>query len=249
MSLVAQFMMIKADWNAPDNIEALVTTRRGGVSSKPFDDFNLATHVGDEPQVVRQNRQLLAENIEPGLSLQWLQQQHGIRVVRAEDCDKLPEADAIVSRQSGIACCILTADCLPIFLTSKNGDEVAVIHAGWRGLAQGILKATIDQMNTPAIQIMIWFGPAIGPCHFEVGSEVRSAFKENTATEYNCFKPTHQEGKYMADLYGIAKAQATSAGVVDINGGDYCTYCTPELFYSYRREGVTGRMASLIYIK
>ena len=245
-----QFKTLQASWNGPNNVVARVTTRQGGVSNKPFDKFNLADHVGDEPHLVLQNRQMLAASVGPELHFQWLRQQHGMRVVQADDCDELPAADALISKQAGIVCCVLSADCLPIFLASEQGDEVAVIHAGWRGLAQGIVPITIDHMTTPAQQILLWLGPAIGPCHFEVGTEVRSAFVENTQFEYDesCFKSTPEDGKYMADLYAIAKNQAYAAGVEDISGGNYCTYCDVERFYSYRRDGVTGRMASLIYI-
>lgn len=243
-------MVIQADWNVPENVVAVVTTRSGGISQAPFAGFNLANHVGDDFSAVSQNRALIAKYLDPNLHFQWLQQQHGIAVVDATNCEHLPRADGLIARRVGVACCVLTADCLPIFFASKQGDEVAIVHAGWRGLVAGIIEKTIEKLNTKRGQLTVWLGPAIGPCHFEIGAKVKDAFLHGATSicAEDCFTPVAREEKYMANLYSIAKHILIANGVMDICGGNHCTYCSDDLYYSYRRDGNTGRMASIIYL-
>lgn len=242
--------LLLANWEAPDNVVAFTTTRIGGLSSPPYESFNLADHCGDEFETVQNNRERLANCLEKGLSFQWLRQEHGVQVLHTSSCVGVPTADALVSNQAGIACCVLTADCLPVFLAEENGKEVCVIHAGWQGMSNGIIGEAIEKMHTDAKHLVAWLGPAIGPCHYEVGSDVRDRYTNNFGEllSESCFQSTAVDGKYMADLFSIANHILMSCGVNKISGGDHCTHCDQENFFSYRRDGVTGRMANIIYI-
>ena len=232
-------------WPAPTNVRALQTLRTGGCSPAPWNSFNLGNHVGDSPALVAANRTMLRERL-PAEPL-WLQQVHGIAAVNADFEANLQEADAAIARQPGRVCAVMTADCLPVLLCDRAGRVVAAAHAGWRGLAAGVLEATIKKMDVPASDLLAWLGPAIGPKCFEVGDEVRATFvdKDPSATLAFDAKPS---GKWLADIYTLARQRLQAAGVNSISGGDFCTFTEAERFFSYRRDGVTGRMASLIWL-
>lgn len=239
--------MVRPDWPAPVNVTALVTTRCGGVSQAPYSGFNLAHHVGDRTEAVETNRTQLQDMVE-GVPIAWVTQVHGTRMVEADDVNAAapPEADAVHIRERGAAA-VMTADCLPVFLVDRSGREAVVLHAGWRGLASGIIESSIAGMNAPPDELMAWLGPAIGPCHFEVGDEVRVAFLEAAAGDCaHAFRPAGKTGKWMADLYELARIRLRDAGVLDVYGGGFCTFCDETRFYSFRRDGTTGRMAALI---
>jgi YfiH family protein len=243
---------ISPQWPAPAAVAAVTTVRSGGASAEPFADFNLAAHVGDEPAAVAANRQRLLESC-PGLSaIGWLQQVHGTDVVAA-DASATPVADAVFTQEPGLGCAVLTADCLPVLFCDRAGTRVAAAHAGWRGLGDGVLERTVAALSVPAGELLAWLGPAIGPAHFEVGPEVRARFLDTAeaalraATE-QCFVANARPGHFLADLYQLARLRLRAAGVEAVYGGGFCTFAEPERFYSYRREPVTGRMASLIYL-
>ncbi len=251
--------LIVPDWDVPARVRAYVTTRAGGVSQAPYDSLNLGAHVGDEPEAVSHNRQRLCEALELPAEPLWLEQVHGHAVARAGDIGgSLPCADASVSRQAGEVCVVMTADCLPVLFCSDRGDGVAAAHAGWRGLHGGILEATVEAMlgdGGSAGHILAWLGPAIGPDAFEVGGEVRDAFVQKLGESDEvlaAFRPSATvdgQARFLADLYALARITLGRVGVSRISGGEFCTYRDRERFYSYRRDGVTGRMASLIWIE
>ncbi|MEX1198065.1 MAG: peptidoglycan editing factor PgeF [Pseudohongiellaceae bacterium] len=239
--------VVRPDWPAPAHVTALVTTRHGGQSRPPYAGFNLAHHVGDDAGAVESNRQVLQSMI-GGVPISWVRQVHGTRMVEADDVmvTAPPEADAVRIRSGGAAA-VMTADCLPVFLADKTGQEAVVVHAGWRGLVAGIIESSIARLDCRPIELMAWLGPAIGPCHFEVGDEVRTAFMEADAGDCGrAFTPTGQPGQWMADLYELARIRLHRAGVDDVYGGGLCTFCDGSRFYSFRRDGTTGRMAALI---
>lgn len=248
---------IKPDWPAPPGVFALSTVRSGGSSAPPFDSMNLAHHVGDVDAAVRTNRALTADALPAGTAVQWLTQVHGSRVAAAGQGGDYPRADACWSRQPGRACAVLTADCLPVLLCSVAGDVVAAAHAGWRGLLQGVLENTMATMEVPPGELLAWLGPAIGPGAFEVGPEVRSGYLEHGAPSQGaaieaCFIPNDANpGHYFADIYALARLrlQAAGMGSSQIWGGDCCTFTDSARFFSYRRDGLTGRMASIIAIR
>ena len=235
-----------ADWPAPENIKALVTTRNGGLSAGSFTSFNLGLASGDDPATVHANRQLLQQEL--GITPLWLQQNHGVDVADAGTDQQGTAADAAVARQSGTACAVLTADCLPVLFCDHDGTTVAAAHAGWRGLANGILEATVQSMGVQAESIMAWFGPAISIQHFEVGPEVREQFVTHDSGSSQAFIPGVGD-RWFANLYTLARRRLEQLGIHDVYGGKYCSYAQPELFYSYRRDGTqSGRMASIIWI-
>ena len=254
---------IKPDWPAPATVEAWVTTRSGGVSVPPWDTLNLGLHVGDLPTNVRRNRALVKQQLPVNTRLQWLNQVHSTRVVQISTDSRAlrrRKADAAVVSGSGIAAVVMTADCLPVFLCDSAGSVAAVAHAGWRGLLDGILENTITALGVPASTLLAWLGPAIAPCHFQVGSEVRSAFlarqretgaaAESVGLLDTAFTACPEEpGKRMVDIDAVATLRLRAAGLFNITGGGLCTVCDHQRFFSYRRDGVTGRMASLIYLK
>ena len=241
--------LIWADWPAPPNIKALCTTRQGGVSSAPFDQLNLGDHVGDDPQAVLDNRQSLLNSLSLVKAAQWLKQVHGVEVVEAFPDQQIRQADACYTTEAGVACVIMTADCLPVLFTDRSGSKVAAAHAGWRGLAEGVLEQTLSQFDDPS-EVMVWMGPAIGPDAFEVGQEVYDRFVDDLAQSPDAFKPSpsHNE-RWMADIYRLARLRLNRAGVRQIFGGGLCTYTDSERFFSYRRQAQTGRMASLIWME
>lgn len=258
---------IKPDWPAPANVEAWVTTRAAGVSTAPWDSLNLGTHVGDYPGNVRRNRQLLRQQLPETLQLQWLNQVHGTRVANIRKGSSAPRrktADAAAVVDVGIAAVVMTADCLPVFFCDVDGVVAAAAHAGWRGLLDGVLENTIgalvDTGKVAPSQIMAWMGPAIAPCHFQVGNEVRAAFLDHHAASAGSARSgellnsafiacPNQPGKWMMDIYAVARQRMQASGVSQVFGGGLCTVCDSQRFFSYRRDGITGRMASLIYLK
>ncbi|MBI5751442.1 MAG: peptidoglycan editing factor PgeF [Hydrogenophilales bacterium] len=235
---------IVPDWQAPPNVRALITTRAGGVSTGPYASMNPAGHVGDDPLAVAQNRALLRAALpsEPF----WLKQVHGDIV--AEAGSGPVEADACITRAAGQVCAVLTADCLPVLFCTVDGSVVGAAHAGWRGLCAGVLERTVAAMGVPGNQVLAYFGPAIGPRAFEVGPEVREAFMALDDSAVAAFAP-QANGKYLADLYLLARQRLARAGVTQVHGGGDCTYSDAERFFSYRRDGATGRMAALVWIE
>jgi len=231
-------------WPAPARVKSCVTTRTGGVSAPPFDSCNLGDHVGDDPQAVLKNRQRLVSLL--GCKPAWLQQVHGTAVVEALP-GQVAQADASWTATPGVACAIMTADCLPALFCDRAGTRVAAAHAGWRGLAGGVLESTLDALALPAEQVLVWLGPAIGAQAFEVGAEVREAFVAQHAQAAEAFRPSHNAGKFIADIYQLARIRLAARGVEAVYGGDFCTFNDPR-FYSYRRAAQTGRFASLIWL-
>ncbi|HEY6530559.1 MAG TPA: peptidoglycan editing factor PgeF [Cellvibrionaceae bacterium] len=251
--------MFKPVWPAPNRVGAAITqttftTDTPGFSLPPYAAFNLAEHVGEDTNHVMANRQLLSEHLSVG-PIQWLEQVHGVEVYKAQlpVQSVAPRADAVCTQTPGLAIAVLTADCLPVLFCSQAGDEIAVAHAGWRGLAQGILVRTLQSFEAPAQQILAYLGPAIGPVHFEVGEEVRQIFKASFlayGNTDNAFTPSIRSGHFYADIYALARLQLQALGVRVIYGGHNCTFSEPQ-FYSYRRSanGVCGRMASVLWLQ
>lgn len=234
------------DWPVPDTVVARITTRLGGVSARPYDSFNIATHVGDRPEAVAANRASLQQML-PGKP-RWLTQNHGTQVADdATDFSIEVLADACVTAERGAVCAVMTADCLPVLLCNVEGTEVAAVHAGWRGLASGVIEAAVAQMRSTPSQLLAYLGPAIGPTAFEVGDDVRMAFVPGHPSAADAFQ--RAGARWYCDLYILARQRLHALGVTQIYGGDACTFRDAERFYSYRRDGATGRMASLIWIK
>ncbi|MCG6576398.1 peptidoglycan editing factor PgeF [Pseudomonas sp. AF32] len=233
------------DWPAPTRVKACVTTRGGGVSLAPFDSLNLGNHVDDDPQAVAENRRRLTDRF--AIHPAWLQQVHGINVVEADPAQVLI-ADASWTATPGIACTAMTADCLPVLFCNRAGTRVAAAHAGWRGLANGVLEATLDSLEVPTGEVLAWLGPAIGPQAFEVGPEVREAFIASLPEAAEAFVPSHNAGKFLADIYTLARLRLAARGVTAVYGGGLCTVSDPR-FFSYRRNPRTGRFASLVWIE
>jgi YfiH family protein len=236
---------IVPDWPAPPNVRALVTTRTGGVSRGPYASFNLGARVGDDPAAVEHNRAALRTHL-PADPV-WLQQVHGTDVVDAESAGAFPRADGAVARTRHSVCAVLTADCVPVLLTDRRGGVVAVAHAGWRGLAGGVIEATLARMAVPPGEVLAWLGPGIGPRAYEVGRDVYDAFVMREPAAASAFEP-RREGKFGADLCALARLRIAAAGVSAVYGSGFCTYTDARRFYSYRRERMTGRFASLIWI-
>ncbi|NOQ87589.1 MAG: peptidoglycan editing factor PgeF [Gammaproteobacteria bacterium] len=245
---------LAADWSQtrlkkPDNVHAFTTLRNGGVSIGDFNEYNLAKHVGDDAQSVKSNRAKLVEDLYLPAEPVWLEQVHSNIVICADDTaagDVIP-ADASFSRKKGVVCAVMTADCLPVFFCNQAGNEVAVAHAGWRGLHAGIISNTIAAMQTPADEILVSLGPAIGPQMFEVGEEVLHAFVSKNSINKTAFVATSQD-RYLCDIYQLAHIELQSIGIGQAAGGGYCTYSEAHRFYSYRKQQNTGRMASLIWL-
>lgn len=238
---------ISPDWPAPENVHALCTTRQGGVSRSPYDSLNVAEHVGDSPEDVKTNRKLLANQAGLPEEPQWLTQVHSDSVVDAnEKFQSAPQADGSFCNTPGRVLAVLTADCLPVLLCNRQGSWVAAVHAGWRGLAAGILLKSVHRYPGEKSDLIAWMGPAISQQAFEVGGDVLEAFKAQFSNAQGYFKPSGD--KYFADLYGLARLQLQSLDVATF-GGSFCTYTESSDFFSYRRDGETGRMASLIWIE
>lgn len=249
---------IVPDWPAPDHVRALFTTRSGGVSENAggaYATFNLGMHVNDNPDHVLENRRLLRQHLpnEP----QWLEQVHGVDHIRVEQVAGAMRADAALSRSPGSVCAVMVADCLPVYLCDSAGTAVGIVHAGWRGLSAGIVEKSVAAMHIEPERMMAWLGPAIGPAHFEVGDEVRTIFVDHDPQASIAFKPASAAAqpesvlktKWYADIFQLARLRLLAAGVNRIYGGGICTYSDPARFFSYRRDGVTGRMAALIWLE
>ena len=237
---------IPASWPTPPQIHAGVTTRLGGVSHSPYTSLNLALHVGDESAAVMENRIRLRQFLHLPTEPIWLNQVHGVQV--CTDVQAGTQADASVSQQPGQVCVVLTADCLPVLFCDRAGTVVAAAHAGWRGLAAGVIPETMKHMQVDPTDIIAWLGPAIGPRAFEVGDDVRTSFLK-LGEDYARVFSARSPGKWLMDLYAAARLQLAGLGITQVYGGEYCTYEDDKRFYSYRRERETGRMASLTWIQ
>jgi YfiH family protein len=230
-------------------VRAAFTLRSGGVSGAPFDTLNIAAHVGDAPAAVKENRRRVGEALALPDEPLWLEQVHGSGVWEAGDRGPAgpPRADAVIARARGRVAVIQVADCLPVLLAAQDGSAVAAVHAGWRGLAAGVLEATVRKLDADAATLLAWFGPAIGQAHFEVGAEVRAAFLAHDAAAAAAFSVNARD-RWQCDLLALARQRLHALGVRQVFGGDWCTYEDQERFFSYRRDGRCGRMAALIWL-
>jgi len=237
--------LLRPDWPAPRNVRAVVSTRQGGVSQGPYASLNLGTHVGDDAAAVAENRRRLADAAGLSIAPTWLNQVHGCEVVLAGKQSGI-SADACWTSDVDIPCAVLTADCLPVLFADRDGSCVAAAHAGWRGLAAGVLEATIASLPVPPQRLLAWLGPAIGPDAFQVGDEVRAAFLATTAEDAAAFRP--DGSRWRADLFALARERLRRAGVGHISGGGICTVSRQEQFFSHRRDGLSGRFASMVWL-
>lgn len=241
--------LIQPDWPAPPGVRAVATTRAGGLSSGPWAGLNLGDHVGDHPATVAANRALLTQALALPATPYWLRQVHGTRIVPAEAAGPYPEADGCITHAVGQVCVILTADCLPVLLCDTAGRHVAAVHAGWRGLAAGILEQAVTQLHAAgAGELLAWLGPAISGPAYEIGPEVRDAFLATHPAAHSAFTPG-RPGHWHLDLYTAARQRLTAVGLTAIHGGTHCTLREPENFYSHRRDRTTGRQATLIWLE
>jgi YfiH family protein len=238
--------LIIPDWPAPANVRSLQTTRAGGISSAPYDSLNLGDHVGDAPLAVQRNRMQL-NSLLPSEPV-WLNQVHGTTVANADRASCLPQADACIARHRAAVCAVMTADCLPVLLCDTQGSVVGVAHAGWKGLAAGVIEATVKSMDVAPETVMAWLGPAISRDAFEVGDEVRAAFVAVQPQAASAFV-AGQSGKWFADLYALARLRLNALGITRVYGGGSCTFGERERYYSYRRDGATGRMGTFIWLE
>jgi YfiH family protein len=242
---------IEPDWPAPTGVRALSSFRGGGVSVVPYASLNLGDHVGDAAAAVAENRRRLGAEAQLPAEPAWLSQVHGISVAdldAAGDVRRVSSADAAFSRQPGRVCAILTADCLPVLVTADTWGLVAAAHVGWRGLAAGVIEATVQALKVPPAKLMAWLGPAIGPRHFEVGAEVREALLIGDPGAAVAFA-ANERGRYMADLSALARRRLAALGVARIFGGGECTFAAADRYFSHRRDGTTGRQATLIWLE
>jgi hypothetical protein len=242
--VVPEVGLLTPDWPLPAGVRAASTTRLGGVSRGAYGGFNLGDHVGDDARAVAANRAALMQALALPAPPLWLSQVHGVAVAGADDPPGIA-ADARYADRPGVVCAVLTADCLPLLLCSDDGRQIAAVHCGWRGLAAGIVGRAVARFAATAA-VSAWLGPAIGPAAFEVGAEVRELFVRRDPGAAGCFC-AGAAGRWLADLYGLARRDLAAAGVRRVHGGDLCTVADRERFYSYRRDGVTGRMASLVW--
>jgi len=246
---MAEPTFLVPDWPAPSGVRAAITLRTGGVSAGPYASFNLGEHVGDDARRVAENRARLQQRLGlPGAPV-WLTQVHGTRVVDGHGTEQgPPEADGAVTSQCGVVLAVLTADCLPVLACRRDGQRIGVFHAGWRGLLAGILEAGMAAMEASPDEVLIYLGPAIGPARFEVGAELREAFAAHDPAAQDCFRPG-RDGRWLADIYALARQRLGRAGVpaAAISGGGCCTVTETERFFSYRRDGRCGRMATVIW--
>ena len=242
--------MIAANWTAPSNINTVTTTRDGGHGVSPYLSNNIALHVGDDPANVKRNRATLCQVL-PSEPL-WLEQTHSTIIIDGDkQYQSVPVGDGVITSTPNRVIGVMTADCLPLLICDQFGNQVAAVHAGWKGLADGIIENCIAKFISSPQQLSVWLGPAISGQSFEVGQDVFDLFVDQRPSDASCFKEAisgRYEKKYLADLYALAKARLIALGVKDISGGNYCTFNQADLFFSYRRDGVTGRMISLIWI-
>lgn len=240
---MSEALLLKPDWALPPKVRAWVSTRIGGVSQGPFDSLNLGAHVGDDPESVRENRRRFAEAAGLPREPEWLNQVHGCDIAKAGAAAGL-SADAVWADQPGQPCAVMTADCLPVLFADREGTCVAAAHAGWRGLAEGVLEATIATLPVAPGRLLVWLGPAIGPRAFQVGEDVRQAFVQQCADDAAAFQPDGE--RWLADLYALARARLRRSGILSIAGGEHCTVSEGTRFFSHRRDGLSGRFASVI---
>lgn len=241
-------LFLRPEWPAPLRVRAAFTLRSGGVSAAPYDSLNLGTHVGDYFAAVAENRQRVQRLLELPAAPLWLEQVHGTAVFEARGHPGAPpRADAVIARSSGRVAAIQVADCLPVLFATAEGSAVAAAHAGWRGLAAGVLEATLAGLGADPAHLLAWLGPAIGARHFEVGEEVRSAFTDHDPEAARAFT-ANERGRWRCDLVLLARQRLARAGMTQVFGGDWCTYSDPARFFSFRRDGQCGRMAALIWL-
>jgi YfiH family protein len=243
--------LLEPNWAAPATVRAAFSLRSGGTSEPPWDTLNLGVHVGDDPSAVLENRRRLANALRLPSEPVWLDQVHGNDVLEVDarsrpTLDSRPRADALVTRAPGVVLAIQVADCLPVLFSSRDGRVIGAAHAGWRGLAAGVLEATVTAMGVPPAEIVAWLGPSIGPAHFEVGDEVRAAFLAGQADAERAFSP-NPRGRWQCDLPALARQRLTALGLGSVAGGSWCTAADPVRFFSHRRDQRTGRMAALIW--
>lgn len=240
-------LFLTPDWPAPPGVRALTTMRRGGVSQGPLTSLNFGTAVGDTPEALAENRRRLAEAAGLPSEPRWLRQVHGTTVADLDAPGPLPDADAAVTRRPDVVCALLTADCVPVLFARRDGTAVGAAHAGWRGLAGGVIEATVAALGGQGSELLAWLGPAIGPASFEVGEEVREAFVGRDARAAEAFIPNHR-GRWQCNLYALARQRLQDVGIDDPYGGEHDTYAEKPRFFSHRRDGGrTGRMATLIW--
>jgi YfiH family protein len=247
----AGVQILRPDWPAPATVHAAFTLRRGGVSTAPYESLNVGAHVGDVPAAVAENRHRIRTQLELPEEPVWIEQVHGIEVLDLDEVRQAAEprvavADAALTRRPGHVCAVQVADCLPVLLADRDGSAVAAAHAGWRGLAAGVLEATVKKLALEPGRLLAWLGPAIGPRHFEVGEEVRRAFLAHDAAASGAFA-ANTRGRWQCDLAGLARRRLATLGVSTVFGGNACTYADAWSFFSYRRDGRCGRMAALIW--
>lgn len=243
--------LIRPDWNTPPRVRAAFSSRLGGVSQPPYDSLNLGAGLGDAAAAVAENRRRLREALRLPAEPCWLNQVHGTAVLEltmAAPAEQPPEADASVSRTAGLVCAVRVADCMPVLFAANDGSAVAAAHAGWRGLAGGVLEATIEKLGVAPGGLSAWMGPAIGPDNFEVGDEVRDAFLSVDSGAAEAFS-RNARGRWLCDLYALARRRLSAAGVGAVHGGGWCTFADRHRFFSYRRDGRCGRMAALVWIE
>ena len=234
-------------WPAPPTVHAAFTLRTGGVSAPPYASLNIGAHVADAPAAVAENRRRVCVALQLTAAPAWLEQVHGTRVADLDaPAQSHAPADAAVARQAQRVCVMQVADCLPVLFAARDGSTVGAAHAGWRGLAAGVLEATVTRLRVPPQDLLAWLGPCIGPAHFEVGSEVREAFLAHDTHAQACFT-RNARGRWQCDLAGLARERLSALGVSDLFGGEWCTFADSARFFSYRRDGQCGRMAALIW--
>jgi YfiH family protein len=256
---IVDLEIITPEWPAPPWVRAAFTSRTGGISVAPYDSLNLGARIGDSPEAVAENRRRVREKLGLPAEPVWLEQVHGVEVVelgavgdaaagRRDSRDRPPTADASVAHGAGQVCAIRVADCMPVLFAARDGSVVGAAHAGWRGLAGGVLEATIGRLGVGAGELIAWMGPAIGPKHFEVGEDVRAVFTATDAGAASAFV-ANARGRWQCDLYALARRRLSALGVRGIYGGGWCTFAEASRFFSYRRDGQCGRMAALIWIE
>lgn len=238
--------IITPNWSAPSNVVAFTTTRLGGISPAPYTSLNLGINTQDSDSHIAQNVQQLCQQFNLPETPNWLAQVHKADVIEITEHYQRQQADASFTRQPHKICTVLTADCLPILICNQQGTEIAAIHAGWRSLAQGVIENTLARLESPANELIAWLGPAISADVYEVGKDVKAAFVDQYPEDKNAFTP-NAHGKYLMDLKQLATRRLKRAGVNAITHSEHCTFSDPETFYSYRRDGETGRIATLIY--
>ena len=248
----ARLEVIEPDWPAPKTVRAAFTLRAGGVSAAPYDTLNVGAHVGDRPAAVEENRRRVGARLQLPAEPGWLEQVHGTDVAELDAArgggSRPPRtADAAIARRPGSVCVMQVADCMPVLIAARDASSVAAAHAGWRGLAAGVLEATVARLGIAPAQLIAWLGPAIGPRHFEVGPEVRAAFLAHDPGAAAAFS-ANARGRWQCDLAALARARLAALGIAAVSGGHWCTYADRERFFSYRRDGQCGRMAALIWL-